>query len=101
MLQPIDRYELPGLSPETFAVDADGDLWLIDSLTRKLCHLRLMDGTFKLLASAPLSPIVGPAGKLRGLTIDGNAVWFLSSPASGTRDTLRRIAINDLVWTPA
>jgi hypothetical protein len=101
MLQPLDLYDLPGLTPETFALDDAGELWLVDGLSRRLYRLRSEGGRFKPVASAPLSPFVGPAGRIRALTIEGDAVWLLSVPASSARGVLRRIVLSRLDWTPS
>ncbi len=41
LLQPLDSFELNGLSPETFTIDDAGTLWLVDEPTRRLYRLRL------------------------------------------------------------
>ena len=101
ILQPIDSYELNELSPEGFTLDEAGTLWLADGPTRRLFRLRLENGSFKRLASAPLSPFVGPQGNLQDLTIDQDAVWILAKPAGSRKAVLRRISIGRFDWTPA
>ncbi len=101
ILQPLDLYDLPGLTPETFALDDAGDLWIVDSASRRLYRLRSEGGTFKPVASAPLSPLVGPEGRIRALTIEGGSVWLLSAPAQGARGVLSRIVLSRLDWTPS
>lgn len=100
MLQPIDSFELSGLSPESFTIDDSGTLWVADGPTRRLYRLRLENGAYKKLASAPLSPFVGPSGKLRDLTVDGDGVWILAEQDGG-RVALRRIAVARLDWSPS
>ncbi|MFI5349506.1 MAG: hypothetical protein ACHQ2Z_08175, partial [Elusimicrobiota bacterium] len=100
ILQPLDSFELTGLSPAGFAIDDAGTLWLADEATRRLFRLRLENGTYKQFASAPLSPFLGPQGKLQDLTIDGDAVWILAQKGNGGRTALRRIAVGHLDWTP-
>jgi hypothetical protein len=101
ILQPLDSFEVSGLSPETFAIDDAGTLWIVDQPSRRLFRLHLENGTYKQISSAPLSPFVGPDGKLRSLTIEEDAVWLLAQPQSGGRARLRRIALSRLDWTPA
>jgi len=98
MLQPIDSFALGGLSPESFTLDDAGTLWLADGPTRRLYRLRLENGSYKRISSAPLSPVVGPEGKLRDLTVDGDAVWLLAEHAGGGA-ALRRIAVSRLDWS--
>jgi hypothetical protein len=100
MLQPIDSFELRGLSPESFTIDDSGTLWVADGQTRRLYRLRLESGAYKRVDSAPLSPFVGPSGKLRDLTVDGDGVWILAEQGGG-RVALRRIAVARLDWTPS
>jgi hypothetical protein len=99
LLQPLDSFDLNGLSPETFTFDDAGALWLVDEPTRRLYRLRLENGSYKRTASAPLSPFVGPQGELRSLSVEGGTVWILSQ-ASGGRSSLRRIAVSRFDWTP-
>ncbi len=99
LLQPLDLYDLGRLTPETFAVDDDGTLWVVDAAGRRLHRLTLAGGAYRSAASAPLSTIVGPQGPIRSLSLEGNAVWLLTSPADGGRATLRRIPLNRLNWT--
>jgi hypothetical protein len=101
LLQPLDSFELSGLYPETFTFDEAGALWLVDQPTRRLYRLRLENGTFKRVSSAPLSPLFGPQGRFRGLSVENGAVWILSQPGPGGRAALRRIAVARLDWTPA
>jgi len=98
MLQPLDSFSLNGLSPESFAIDDAGTLWIADGPTRRLYRLRLENGSYKRFSSAPLSPVVGPEGKLRDLTIDGGSIWLLAEHDGG-RMALRRIAVARLDWT--
>jgi hypothetical protein len=98
LLQPLDSFDLGGLTPETFTFDDAGTLWLVDSTSRRLYRLRLENGSYKRSSSAPLSPFVGPQGTLRSLSIDGDAIWILSQPAGG-RASLRRISLSRLDWT--
>ena len=98
MLQPLDSFELHGLAAESFTIDEAGTLWLVDAATRRLYRLRLENGTYKRFSSAPLSPFVGPQGKLRDMTIDGDAIWILAEQGGG-RAALRRIAISRFDWT--
>jgi hypothetical protein len=99
ILQPLDSFELNALSPETFTFDDAGTLWLVDEPTRRLYRLRLENGSYKRSSSAPLSPIVGPQGSLRSLTIEDGAVWILAQTGNG-HASLRRIAISRFDWTP-
>jgi hypothetical protein len=101
MLQPIDSFDLNELSPEGFTLDDDGILWLADGPTRRLFRLRLENGSFKRLSSAPLSPFVGPQGKLQDLTIERDAVWILTKPAESRNAVLRRLSLSRLDWTAA
>lgn len=101
MLQPLDSYALPGLSPETFAMDDAKTLWLVDSASRRLFRLRVENGSYRPVDSAPLSPFVGPEGRLHGLTIEDDAVWIMVRRAKGGRALLRRIAKSRLDWTRA
>ena len=100
ILQPIDSFELGGLTPETFTIDDAGTLWVVDEPSRRLYRLHLENGTYQRSASAPLSPFVGPAGKIRGLSAQDGAVWMLAQDGSGGRASLRRIALSRLDWTP-
>jgi hypothetical protein len=101
ILQPIDSFQLNGLTPDSFTIDDAGALWLAEESTRRLYRLRLENGAYKLIESAPLSPLIGPEGKLRGLTIEDDAVWIMARPAPGGRGALRRILLSRLDWTPA
>lgn len=101
ILQPIDTFELDGLVPESFMIDDAGTLWAVQESTRRLYRLRLENGAYKLVSSAALSPFLGLDGKLRGLTIEEDAVWIMSQPAEGGRGALRRILLSRLDWTPA
>ncbi|HXT00709.1 MAG TPA: hypothetical protein VN915_08555 [Elusimicrobiota bacterium] len=98
MLQPLDSFALDGISPESFTIDDKGTLWVADGPTRRLYRLKLENGSYKRASSAPLSPIVGPEGRLRGLTIDGDGVWMLAEHAGGGV-ALRRIAVSRFDWT--
>jgi hypothetical protein len=101
LLQPIDSFELGGLSAAAFAIDDAGTLWLTDESTRRLHRLHLENGSYQHSSSAPLSPFIGPAGKLRGLSIEKGAVWIMAQAAGpGGRASLRRIALSRLDWTP-
>lgn len=101
LLQPLDLYELPGLNPETFAIDDDGTLWLVDQASRRLYRLKPENGTYKPLASTPLSPLIGPDGDIRSLRLKDDAVWILVRPAGSSRSILRRLVLSRLDWTPA
>lgn len=101
LLQPLDSYQLSGLFPAAFAIDEAGFLWIADQPTRRLVRLRFENGSYKQVASAPLSPFLGPEGKLRDLTIEGGAVWILTQQGNAGRSFLRRIVLTHLDWTPA
>ena len=101
ILQPIDSFELAGRSPDSFTIDDDGTLWIVDQPSRRLFRLRLENGAYKQVSSAPLSPFVGPDGKLRSLTIENEAVWILTQPRTGGGAALRRISLSRFDWTPA
>lgn len=101
MLQPLDLFEVPDLTAESIAIDGTGTLWVIDDETRALYRLRAQGGVYKIVDQAPLSPLLGPAGSLRGLTLDGDAVWIFLRPAEGGAAVLRRIPLRRLAWTPA
>jgi hypothetical protein len=101
MLQPLDLLEVQSLSADTIAVDASGTLWIADDRTRGLFRLRAQNGVYKIVDSAPLSPLLGPAGTLRGLTVEGSSVWIFARSASGGAAVLRRIPIASLDWTRA
>jgi hypothetical protein len=99
ILQPLDDYALPaGLAPETFAFDDAGKLWLVDAGSRRLYRLRAENGAFIAETSAALSPLLGPVGKIRGLTLDNGSIWLLSAPADGGRGALRRLGLDRLDW---
>jgi hypothetical protein len=100
LLQPLDSFELNGLSPESFTIDDAGTLWLADRYSRRLYRLRLENGSYRSVSSAPLSPFVGPEGRLRDLTVEGGAVWLLGE-TSGGRTSLRRLRLSRLDWTPS
>ncbi|HEX4046344.1 MAG TPA: hypothetical protein VH309_00840 [Elusimicrobiota bacterium] len=101
LLQPLDSYDLSPLSPEAFTVDENGTLWVADQETRRLFRLRLVNGSYKQVSSAPLSPFVGPDGRLRDLTIEGGAVWLLAQAGENGRVTLRRLQLSHLDWKPS
>jgi sugar lactone lactonase YvrE len=98
--QPLDLYDLGRLAPETFAVGEDGTLWLVDSDSRRLYRMTLVGGAYKPVASAPLSTLAGPEGILRGLSVEGDALWLLSADPSG-RAVLRRMPLDRLAWRAA
>ena len=101
MLQPLDLYELPGLTPQTFALDDEGTLWLVDMATRQLYRLRPEGGSYKQVASTPLSPMIGPDAEIRSLRLKDDAIWILVRPANSDRSILRRLILSRLTWTPA
>lgn len=96
MLQPLDRFELPGLRPAAFSLDSDSNLWLVDSGTRRLHHLRFDGSALKPVESAPLAPLIGAEGDVKALAISGGAVWLLYQ--AGGRDILRRAPLRRLDW---
>jgi hypothetical protein len=99
MLQSLDLFDIPELSPEAFAFDDTGTLWLADDQTRSLFRMRVEKGAYKTLDRAPLSPFLGPSGRVRGLAVDGDSVWILSLPAAGGAAILRRIRLGRLEWS--
>lgn len=99
MLQPLDLLEIQNLTADTIAFDDSGTLWIADDRTRSLFRLRAQSGVYKIVDRAPLSPLLGPVGALRSLTVDGDSVWIFTRPAGGGNGTLRRIPISRLDWT--
>ncbi|MFI5346997.1 MAG: hypothetical protein ACHQ51_11545 [Elusimicrobiota bacterium] len=99
MLQPLDLFDVPEVSPEAFAFDDAGNLWIADDETRSLFRMRPEKGAYKIVERAPLSPLLGPAAVFRGLAIDGDAVWILARPAEGGAATIRRIRLDRLDWS--
>jgi hypothetical protein len=98
MLQPLDAFELPDLAPESLAVSASGELWVVDADSRRLDRLRAQNGVYRIVASAPLSPFAGPGGSISGLTIDDGAVWLCVHPAAGMTRVLR-VPLGELRWS--
>ncbi len=96
MLQPLDRIDLPGMDVATFAFDPAGDLWVVDAGRRVLCRLKSSGGAFKPAACAPLSPLLGTDGNLRGLFLEEGGVWLAGGSDSGA--SLRRIPTASLRW---
>jgi hypothetical protein len=98
ILQPLDEYDLPNLTAETFAVDDAGIIWLADAGSRRLYRLKPGSGALAVESSAALSPIIGPVGSIRSLTLEDGAIWLLTAPADGGRSTLRRIPLGRWDW---
>jgi hypothetical protein len=99
ILQPLDRIDLPGMDIATFAFDPAGDLWVADANRRSLFRFRSTGGVFKAIASAPLSPLIGPSGEIHGLFLEEDGLW-LTNNADGAA-VLRRIPLSSLDWSPA
>ncbi|MDE2512383.1 MAG: hypothetical protein KGL74_14755, partial [Elusimicrobia bacterium] len=98
MLQPLDLFELPEITPDAFAFDSSGTLWVADDESRSLVRMRAEKGIYKATQRAPLSPLLGPAGEFRGLASDGDAVWILSRPEGGGAALLSRVRAGALDW---
>ncbi|MBI3565916.1 MAG: hypothetical protein HY079_12015 [Elusimicrobia bacterium] len=96
ILQPMDRVDLAGYDVESFGLDAQGDLWIVDALGRRLVRFRSVAGTFQPVGSAPLSPLMGPAGTLRGLFVESGGLWLAGNGEGGS--VLRRIPFSALDW---
>jgi hypothetical protein len=101
LLQPLDRYELSGMEPEAFSLDESGDLWVVDSLSRRLVRLKSDGGIYKASSVAPLSPFLGPDGRLGEMALDKNYLWILAESPNRARASIRRIPLRKLDWSPA
>lgn len=100
VLQPIDRYDLPGIDPDAFAVDSSDVLWVLDVAARRLWRLRPLNGVYKPADYAPLTPVIGADGGMKDLSIKNGSVWLLSKPAGGGQVHVLRLPVNRFEWTP-
>lgn len=99
-LQPLDLYDLPGLSVDCFDMDYEGVLWLVDGPSRRLFRLKAEEAVYKPMDSTPLTPLVGNSGRIKGLAIKNGRLWLLVSPEDGTGPSvLKRLSISSLRWT--
>ena len=54
------------------------------------------------MKSAPLAPVIGGAGRVKGISVKGGRIWLLVSPADGQgASVLKRLSLRRLAWTPA
>ncbi|MEK7383281.1 MAG: hypothetical protein AAB262_08340, partial [Elusimicrobiota bacterium] len=100
-LQPLDLYDLPDLTAECFDMDADGVLWMVDAPSRRLYRLKVDGAVYKPVESAPLIPLIGGAGRVKGIAVDDGRLWILVSAADGRgASVLKRLSLRRLAWTP-
>jgi len=98
-LQALDIHDLGALQPESFDVDESGLLWLVDAPTRRLYKLKASSGAYRAVAWAPLMPLIGPSGRVRGLTVQDEAVWLLQKVDGERGAVLHRLPLRRLDWT--
>ena len=101
-LQPLDLYDLSELTVESFDMDEEGVLWLVDSASRRLYRLKADGAVYKPVDSAPLTPLIGTTGRTKGIAIGSENIWILVSPEDGPGSSvLKRFPLRRLTWTPA
>lgn len=100
-LQPLDLYDLPDFTVECFDMDLEGALWLVDAPSRRLYFLKADGSAYKPVKSAPLTPVIGGAGRVKGISVKGGRIWILVSAADGRGPSvLKRLSLRRLAWTP-
>jgi hypothetical protein len=89
------EYPLPGIVVGGF-YQADGVLWILDSLSRKVRRYRLgSGGKLSLLDTIDLSPWLATNSEIAGFTVDASSLWLITdNPAS-----LHRFDLPGLSWT--
>jgi|GEM_PF-1591257 len=98
-LQPLDLYQLAGISADAIAVDDAEVLWVFDRTARRLCRLHKVGPALRPIDSASLAQWIG-AAPVRALSVDDGFVWVLVG-ADGGRAALHRIQVGRLDWNGA